>query len=53
MNQDTKHMLIAMANMVYQSQACVLEMIIHENGIIAHLIPREVWEEEGEEYDAQ
>ena len=43
--------LIAMAQMVYQTQDCVLEVTIFEGGIAAHLIPKTIWEEEGGDFD--
>lgn len=51
MGEQAREAIIELANMVYQTQACVLEMVISENGVIAHLIPREVWEEEGGDFD--
>lgn len=39
----------AMADVVHQNQDCVLEIIIGENGMVAHLIPMELWEEEDDE----
>lgn len=45
MGEEAKQTLIALANMVYQSQACVLEVVIGNDTVLAHLIPREVWEE--------
>ena len=52
MDENNIHPLIAMANMVYQSQACVLEVVITDNATIAHLIPREIWEDEGGDFSA-
>ena len=35
----------AMTEVVHQNQDCVLELIIGEDGMLAHLIPMELWEE--------
>lgn len=42
-----------LADLVNQSQNCVLELIIRDDGMLAHLIPLEAWEKEmeGEEDD--
>lgn len=40
-----------MALTVSAEQNCVLEVIIGENGALAHLIPSDLWDEEMEELD--
>lgn len=37
--------LMVLANTVEKSQDCVLEVVIGESGAVAHLIPRDLWEE--------
>lgn len=41
----------AMALIVSRDQNCVLEVIIGEGGMLAHLIPQDLWDEEMEEID--
>lgn len=45
--------LQTMARRVSEDQNCVMELIIGENGMLAHLIPRELWEQEmeGEDFE--
>ena len=38
-----------MAKKVTEEQNCVLEVVIGENGILAHLIPGELWDDFMEE----
>lgn len=38
-----------MAKKVTEEQNCVLEVVIGENGILAHLIPGELWNDFMEE----
>lgn len=46
---DQSELLRIMAETVATSGDCVLEVIMGENGLVAHLIPVDVWEaEEGE-----
>ena len=40
-----------MARRVSESQDCVLEVIMGENGLLAHLIPIELFEGEEDEED--
>ena len=54
MNDKAIMALNIMADRVNNGGNCVLELIIGENGMLAHLIPLEAWEqecEEGEEKD--
>ena len=37
--------LMVLANTVEKSQDCVLEVVIGESGAVAHLIPRDLWED--------
>lgn len=48
---EQSDLLRIMAETVANSGDCVLEVIMGENGLIAHLIPVDVWEEEEEEDD--
>lgn len=45
--------LQTMARRVSEDQNCVMELIIGENGMLAHLIPMEIWEQEmeGEDFE--
>ena len=42
MNRDTQYLLM-MVSAVTQHQNCVLEVIMGESGIVAHLIPLDQW----------
>lgn len=47
---DTSLMALQMmARHVSEDQNCVMELIIGENSMLAHLIPIEVWEAEMED----
>ena len=49
MNDKALMALNIMADRVNNGGNCVLELIIGENGMLAHLIPLEAWEQECEE----
>lgn len=49
MSNNNLYALKMMIEAVTENQDCVLETIIGDNGIIAHLIPIEMFEEE--DYD--
>ena len=53
MNNSNYLALQIMARRVTEDQNCVMELIIGENGLLAHLIPLEAWdnEMEGDEDD--
>ena len=44
-NVNFTEALMVLAHTVEQTQNCVLEVIIGEEGALAHLIPRDLWEE--------
>lgn len=46
MNETSLLALQMMARRVSEDQNCVMELIIGEEGMLAHLIPRELWEDE-------
>lgn len=45
----TAQLLKIMAELVAESQTCVLEVIMNDTGAVAHLIPLEQWQAEMEE----
>ena len=49
MHDDAFAALQVMADKVARKQNCVLELLIGENGMLAHLIPLEAWESEEED----
>lgn len=50
-NVNFTEALTVLANTVNESQNCVLEVIIGEGGALAHLIPRDLWEQTEMEED--
>lgn len=46
MSETSLLALQMMAKRVSEDQNCVMELIIGEEGMLAHLIPRELWEDE-------
>ena len=53
MSETSLLALQMMARRVSEDQNCVMELIIGEEGMLTHLIPRELWEYEmdGEDYE--
>lgn len=49
MSETSLLALQMMARRVSEDQNCVMELIVGENGMLAHLIPVEVWEAEMED----
>ena len=49
MDDKAIYALKIMANQVTQEQNCVMELIIGEEGMLAHLIPLDLWEAEMED----
>ena len=49
MDDKAIYALKIMANQVTQEQNCVMELIIGENGMLAHLIPLDLWEADMED----
>lgn len=50
-NVNFTEALTVLANAVNESQNCVLEVIIGKDGALAHLIPRDLWEQTEMEED--
>ena len=53
MSETSLLALQMMARRVSEDQNCVMELIIGDNGMLAHLIPQEMWLEEmdGEDFE--
>lgn len=51
MGDKTLQALSIMARIVTEQQNCVMELIIGDNGMLAHLIPIDVWEGYTDEED--